>query len=71
MLRFLLIIVVAVLVYLVIRLAVAVLSTPPFKCATCRHRRRLDNDGVICAFGDKETFKNATHIANCPDHEPS
>ena len=42
---------------------------PRFKCATCRHCARMDHDGVICRFGQKETFKNPTHITNCPDFE--
>lgn len=38
-----------------------------FPCATCRNCRNLFDDGVICSFGSKETFKNETHIANCRD----
>ncbi|MEM7202868.1 MAG: hypothetical protein AAF628_21600 [Planctomycetota bacterium] len=37
-------------------------------CATCRNCKALFDDGVICAFGAKETFKNETHIANCSDY---
>jgi len=40
-----------------------------FKCATCKNCKTLFNDGVLCAFGNRETFKNETHIANCHDHE--
>lgn len=40
-----------------------------FKCATCKNCKNLFDDGVICAFGRKETFKNETHIANCHDYE--
>ncbi len=39
------------------------------KCATCRHCKKLFDDGAICRFGDKETFKNEVHVANCPDYE--
>jgi hypothetical protein len=41
-----------------------------FKCRTCRHCRRLDADGVMCGFGDKQVFKNPAQIAMCPDHTP-
>ncbi|MEQ8762277.1 MAG: hypothetical protein RL885_00015 [Planctomycetota bacterium] len=39
------------------------------KCSTCRHCKKLFDDGAICQYGDKETFKNEVHIANCPDYE--
>ena len=44
-------------------------SKPRFPCATCRNCGTMFDDGVICVFGDKETFKNETHIANCKDWE--
>ena len=40
-----------------------------FKCATCKNCKTLFDDGVICAFGKRETFKNEIHIANCHDYE--
>lgn len=40
-----------------------------FPCETCRNCKTLFDDGVICSFGSKETFKNETHIANCKDWE--
>jgi hypothetical protein len=40
------------------------------KCRTCRHCRRLDADGVMCAFGTKQVFKNPAQIDMCPDHTP-
>lgn len=40
-----------------------------FPCASCRHCRGLFDDGALCGFGSKETFKNETHIANCMDWE--
>jgi hypothetical protein len=39
-----------------------------FPCATCANCRGLFDDGAICAFGARETFKNETHIANCHDY---
>lgn len=40
-----------------------------FKCATCKNCKTLFDDGVLCVYGSRETFKNETHIANCQDHE--
>lgn len=45
-------------------------GTPAVKCRTCRHCRRLDDDGVMCAFGSKQVFKNPAQIDMCPDHTP-
>lgn len=44
-------------------------ATTNAKCAGCIHRGRLDEDGVLCRFGQRETFKNSVHIANCTDFE--
>ncbi len=44
-------------------------ATSAFKCATCRNCGRIDPDGVMCRFGNKETFKNLTHIKYCMDFE--
>lgn len=38
-----------------------------FKCATCKNCGTLFDDGVLCRFGSKETFKTEAHIANCQD----
>lgn len=40
-----------------------------FKCATCKNCGRLFDDGVMCQFEGRETFKNETHIGNCIDYE--
>ncbi len=40
-----------------------------FKCATCKSCGKLFDDGVLCRFQGRETFKNETHIRNCIDHE--
>jgi len=40
-----------------------------FKCKTCRHCRKLYDDGVMCMYEDKEVFKNPAQIGMCPDHE--
>ena len=44
-------------------------SGSKFKCATCKNCKNLFDDGVICVFDRKETFKNEIHIANCHDYE--
>ncbi len=38
------------------------------RCVSCRHCGRLDEDGVICQYGSKQTFKTPVHIANCMDY---
>lgn len=40
------------------------------KCSTCRHAGLLDEDGVLCRYGARETFKNSVHIGNCLDFQP-
>lgn len=40
------------------------------RCASCRHCRKLFEDGSLCGYGQRETFKNIVHIENCPDHQP-
>ncbi len=44
-------------------------SSTKLPCATCRHCRKLFDDGATCAFGSRETFKNETHIRNCIDYQ--
>jgi len=63
-------------VYVIVRLLggrrVLSFSSSPgseFKCSTCRHCKRVDADGSICRYGNKETFKNPVHIQNCNDYE--
>ena len=43
---------------------------PKLKCATCRSCGKLFEDGALCRFQGRETFKNETHIANCIDYQP-
>ena len=38
-------------------------------CRRCRNCKTLFDDGVICSFGDSETFKNEVHVANCNSFE--
>lgn len=38
------------------------------RCSTCIHRRKIFEDGTLCGFGDKETFKTIVHVTNCRDH---
>ena len=45
-------------------------GTKRSKCQTCRHCRKAFDDGTLCTFGNRETFKNTVHVQNCVDHEP-
>ena len=38
-----------------------------YKCRTCRYCGLLDEDGVVCHLGGRETYKNPVHISNCVD----
>ena len=59
------------LIWLLWRQARGALATgAAWPCASCQHAKKLFDDGVMCTFGARETFKNPTHIANCMDHEP-
>lgn len=72
----------AVLLFIVYRLLVSLLGasrgggfrlggrSPDFKCAKCQHCAKLFDDGALCTYRGRETFKNPTHIANCIDFTP-
>lgn len=44
-------------------------SSAGFQCGACRHCGQVFDDGVMCRFAGKETFKNEVHIANCHTFE--
>ena len=44
-------------------------STAGFPCGDCRHCGATFDDGVMCHFAGRETFKNEVHIANCHSFE--
>ena len=56
-------------VYIVARQLISGTRRSRFKCATCKSCGKLFDDGVICRFAGRETFKNETHIGNCIDYE--
>ena len=61
-----------VVIYVVYKVARRVVRGPApagFKCETCRSCGKLFDDGVLCQFQGRETFKNETHIANCLDYK--
>ena len=71
-------ILIPVVIYLLYRLACRVMgrdlgilgpSKSRFPCETCSNCGRVFEDGVMCQFQGRETFKNATHISNCMDHQ--
>lgn len=39
------------------------------KCATCAHCDLIDEDGVMCRYGDSVTLKTPAHVRNCLDYE--
>ena len=39
------------------------------KCATCVHCDLIDDDGVMCRYGDTITLKTPIHVRNCMDYE--
>ncbi len=39
------------------------------RCESCRHCRKLFEDGSLCGYGTRETFKTIVHIENCPDYQ--
>ena len=55
--------------YIVVRQLMSGTRRSRFKCATCKSCGRLFDDGVMCQFQGRETFKNETHIGNCIDYE--
>ena len=56
--------------YLVYKLAYLLFAPKPrYKCATCRHCGKMDRDGVMCRFGDRQVFKTPVHVENCMDYE--
>lgn len=40
------------------------------KCSGCRHAKKIFDDGTLCTFGRRETFKNSVHVSNCIDRAP-
>jgi len=55
--------------YRLVRALFSGADTSRFPCASCKNCKTLFDDGVICVYGRKETFKTETHIANCRDYE--
>ena len=67
------VLIIAAIVYLAITIIRHLMSSTRrrrFKCATCKSCGRLFDDGVLCQFEGRETFKNETHIGNCIDYRP-
>jgi hypothetical protein len=40
------------------------------KCATCRHCEIIDQDGVMCRYGDAVTLKTLANVNMCMDYDP-
>lgn len=39
------------------------------KCTTCRHCEIIDQDGVMCRYGDAVTLKTLANVNMCMDYE--
>ena len=64
------IIIVAIVIGLLYFLTRAIRNLPArSKCYTCRHCRKLFEDGTLCGYGSREVFKNQVHVENCMDYE--
>jgi hypothetical protein len=42
-----------------------------YKCIGCEHLRRAFDDGVMCGYGTRETYKTLANIRMCGDFEPA
>ena len=40
------------------------------KCATCRFCEAIDDDGVMCRYGDTVTLKTLANVRMCQDYLP-
>ncbi|MEN8006330.1 MAG: hypothetical protein ABFS42_04910 [Candidatus Krumholzibacteriota bacterium] len=38
------------------------------KCETCRHCEMIDQDGVMCRYGDTVTLKTYANVNMCMDY---
>ncbi len=55
-------------IYVVVRHLRGGAGQPRFQCAKCKSCVKMFDDGVMCRFKGRETFKNETHISNCIDY---
>lgn len=39
------------------------------KCETCRHCEMIDQDGVMCRYGDTVTLKTLANVNMCMDYK--
>ena len=70
MVRILFVVAAVALAYYLCRVMLSSRGATPLKCATCANCRKMFHDGALCAFGNKETFKNIVHVENCRDYQP-
>lgn len=70
--RMLMFAILAVVVWKVVVLVLRFAKKPKYdlKCATCRYCEMIDQDGVMCRYGDAVTLKTLANVNMCMDHEP-
>ena len=39
------------------------------KCETCRHCEMIDQDGVMCRYGESVTLKTLANVNMCMDYD--
>jgi hypothetical protein len=59
-------------IYKVIGLVFKVFGTPgnKVKCRRCQHCELVDNDGVLCRYGETVTLKTFANVNMCQDFSP-
>ncbi len=71
LIRLLMFAVLALVLWKVVVLVLRFAKKPKYelKCATCRHCDLIDQDGVMCRYGDSVTLKTLANVNMCMDYE--
>ena len=72
LLRLLMFAILAVVMWKVVVLVMRFAKKPrhELKCATCRRCELIDQDGVMCRYGDTVTLKTLANVNMCNDFDP-
>ena len=70
-LRLLMFVILALVLWKVAELVLRYRKKPKYelKCVTCRHCELVDQDGVMCRYGDTVTLKTLAHVNMCQDYD--
>jgi len=70
-LRLLLFAILAIVVWKVVVLVLRYVKKPKYevKCRTCRYCELIDQDGVMCRYGDTVTLKTYANVNMCMDYQ--